>query len=61
MLQRMEPGGQKTDFRLVQSYIPVVEMISRAILFAVLALLIRGLVAAHVFLTIIFLVVYEFY
>ena len=58
MLQRMEPGGQKTDFRLVQSYIPFVEMISRAILFAVLALLIRGLVAAHVFLTIIFLVVY---
>jgi hypothetical protein len=54
----MEPGGQKTDFRLVQSYIPFVEMISRAVLFAVLALQIRGVVAGHVFLTILFLIVY---
>jgi len=58
MLQRIEPGGQKTDFRLVQSYIPFAEMISRAVLFAVLAMQIRGVVAAHVFLTIIFLIVY---
>jgi hypothetical protein len=48
----------KTDFRLVQSYIPFAEMLTRALCFAVLALQLRGLVAAHVFLTVVFLVVY---
>ncbi len=58
MIQRSESGTQKTDFRLVQSYIPFAEMITRAILFAALALQIRGLVSGHVFLTLVFLIVY---
>ena len=57
-MQRGEPGGQKTDFRLVQSYIPFAEMITRAVLFTALALQIRGLVSGHVFLTLTFLIVY---
>ena len=58
MMQRSETGAQKTDFRLVHSYIPFAEMITRAILFAALALQIRGVVSGHVFLTLVFLVVY---
>jgi hypothetical protein len=58
MMQRSEPGAQKTDFRLVQSYIPFAEMITRAVLFTALALQIRGLVSGHVFLTLTFLIVY---
>ena len=58
MIQRSESGAQKTDFRLVQSYIPFAEMITRAVLFAALALQIRGLMSGHVFLTLIFLIVY---
>ena len=58
MLQRSEPTGQKTDFRLVQSYIPFVDMIVRALLFAALCLQIRGFVSGHVFLTLIFVIVY---
>jgi hypothetical protein len=58
MMQRSEPGAQKTDFRLVQSYIPFAEMITRAVLFTALALQIRGLVSGHVFLTLMFLIVY---
>lgn len=58
MLQRSEPTGQKTDFRLVQSYIPFVDMIVRAVLFAALCVQIRGVVSGHVFLTLIFLIVY---
>lgn len=58
MLQRSEPTGQKTDFRLVQSYIPFVDMITRAVLFAALCLQIRGFISGHVFLTVIFLIVY---
>ena len=50
--------GPKTDFRLVQSYIPFAEMLARALLFAALALQLRGLVPAHVFLTVVFLLVY---
>jgi hypothetical protein len=48
----------KTDFRLVQSYIPFAEMLTRALCFAVLALQLRGVVPAHVFLTVVFVVVY---
>jgi len=58
MLQRSEQTGQKTDFRLVQSYIPFVDMIARAVLFAALSLQIRDVVSGHVFLTLIFLIVY---
>jgi len=58
MIQRGESGTQKTDFRLVQSYIPFAEMITRAVLFAVLALQIRDLMSGHVFLTLVFLIVY---
>lgn len=58
MIQRSESGAQKTDFRLVHSYIPFGEMITRAILFAALALQIRGVVSGHVFLTLVFLIVY---
>ena len=53
-----ETPGPKTDFRLVQSYIPFAEMLTRALCFAVLALQLRGFVPAHVFLTVVFLVVY---
>jgi hypothetical protein len=58
MIQRGESGVQKTDFRLVQSYIPFAEMIARAVLFAALALQIRSLMSGHVFLTLVFLIVY---
>ena len=58
MLQRSESAGQKTDFRLIQSYIPFVDMIVRAVLFAALCLQIRGVVSGHVFLTLIFVIVY---
>lgn len=58
MMQRGESGAQKTDFRLVQSYIPFGEMITRAVLFAALALQTRALMSGHVFLTLIFLIVY---
>jgi hypothetical protein len=58
MMQRGESGAPKTDFRLVQSYIPFGEMITRGVLFAALALQTRGLVSGHVFLTLIFLVAY---
>ena len=58
MMQRSESGAQKTDFRLVQSYIPFGEMITRAMLFTALALQIRGLMSGHVFLTLVFLIVY---
>jgi len=58
MIQRGESGVQKTDFRLVQSYIPFAEMIARAVLFAALALQVRSLMSGHVFLTLIFLIVY---
>ena len=53
-----ETPGPKTDFRLVQSYIPFAEMLTRALCFAGLALQLRGFVPAHVFLTVVFLVVY---
>ena len=53
-----DSAPHKTDFRLVQSYIPFGEMIARAVLFAALALQIRGLMSGHVFLTVIFLIVY---
>ena len=53
-----ETPRQKTDFRLVQSYIPFAEMLTRALCFAMLAMQLRGLVAAHVFLTVVFVVVY---
>ena len=58
MMQRGEQGGPKTDFRLVQSYMPFAEMITRAVLFTALALQIRGAVSGHVFLTLTFLLVY---
>ena len=58
MMPWAETPGPKTDFRLVQSYIPFAEMLTRALCFAVLALQLRGLVPAHVFLTVVFLVVY---
>jgi hypothetical protein len=53
-----EAPAAKTDFRLVQSYIPFAEMLTRALCFAVLALQLRGVVPAHVFLTVVFVVVY---
>jgi hypothetical protein len=53
-----DSAPHKTDFRLVQSYIPFGEMIARALLFAALALQIRGLMSGHVFLALVFLIVY---
>jgi hypothetical protein len=53
-----ETPAAKTDFRLVQSYIPFAEMLTRALCFAVLALQLRGVVPAHVFLTVVFVLVY---
>ena len=58
MMPWTETTGPKTDFRLVQSYIPFAEMLTRALCFGVVALQLRGFVAAHVFLTVVFLVVY---
>jgi len=58
MMQWSESGAHKTDFHLVQSYIPFAEVITRAILFTALALQIRGLMSGHVFLTLVFLIVY---
>ena len=48
-----EAPGPKTDFRLVQSYIPFAEMLTRALVFAVLALQLRAWVPGHVFLTVV--------
>ena len=50
--------GPKTDFRLVQSYIPFAGVLARALCFALLALQLRGLVPVHVFLTVVFVAVY---
>jgi len=58
MMPWTETPGPKTDFRLVQSYIPFAEMLTRALCFAVVAMQLQGLLAAHVFLTVVFLVVY---
>jgi hypothetical protein len=58
MMAWTEAPGPKTDFRLVQSYIPFAEMLARALCFALLASYLRGLVPAHVFLTVMCLVVY---
>jgi hypothetical protein len=58
MMPWTETPGAKTDFRLVQSYIPFAEMLTRALVFALLALQLRAFVPAHVFLTVVFLVVY---
>jgi hypothetical protein len=58
MMAWTETPGTKTDFRLVQSYIPFAEMLTRALVFAVLALQLRALVPGHVFLTVVFCVVY---
>lgn len=57
-MQRGESGVQKTDFRLVQSYIPFAEVITRAMLFTAVALQVRVLMSGHVFLTLVFLTVY---
>jgi hypothetical protein len=58
MMQRPETGTHKTDFRLVQSYIPFAEMVARALFFATVCLHIRPFLSGHVFLTIVFLTVY---
>jgi hypothetical protein len=58
MMAWTEAPGPKTDFRLVQSYLPFASTLTRALCFAVLALQLRGLVPAHVFLTVVFLAVY---
>jgi len=58
MMPWTEPPGPKTDFRLVRSYMPFAEMVTRALCFAVLALQVQGFVPAHFFLTVVFLVVY---
>ena len=58
MMAWTEAPGPKTDFRLVQSYIPFAGTLTRALCFALLALQLRGLVPVHVFLTVVFLAVY---
>ena len=58
MMAWAETPGPKTDFRLVQSYIPFAEMLTRVLCFAVLALQLRGWLPAHVFLTVVFVLVY---
>jgi hypothetical protein len=58
MMPWTEPPGPKTDFRLVRSYMPFAEMVTRALCFAVLALQVQGFVPAYFFLTVVFLVVY---
>jgi len=58
MMQWTETPRPKTDFRLVQSYIPFAEMLTRALCFAVLASHLKGFVPAHVFLTVVFVAVY---
>ena len=58
MMAWTEAPGPKTDFRLVQSYLPFAATLTRALCFAVLALQLRGWVPAHVFLTVVFLAVY---
>jgi len=57
-MQWTEAPGPKTDFRLVQSYMPFAEMLTRALCFALLASYVRGVVPAHVFLTVVFVAVY---
>ena len=58
MLHRNDNSPQKTDFRLVQSYIPYAQMVGRALVFAAGCLQVRSMVSGHVFLTLVFLLVY---
>ena len=57
-MQWTDAPAAKTDFRLVQSYMPFAETVTRALCFAVLASHLRGSVSAHVFLTVVFLAAY---